>query len=306
MREVKLAATLKRLVDEGEYRGNRKRVSTELGITTAALSQYINGQTMPSLEKLVAIADLFKVSLDYLMFSEDAVTAPTGMLQYGPLARFVEAGFSSVRADIAAESAFVAKIGTIVTEQIEAAARAAAKRPATLYGMLDKEQLLELERHSTSSTIFTTDLDDDIVKVDSEIEQGVTAGNFLTVVAENISKKRTYHYILSPDMPDRELLIRQFRALLLRENVSEKDLERCKFSVALDTVYVGFCFFELDVEGLKNQSPVLFQYVRDYIGSDGRIGYIEPPSSPLRAYFLVDTERQRLAARALARLVPKT
>ncbi|MEU7138134.1 helix-turn-helix transcriptional regulator [Nocardia sp. NPDC046473] len=305
MREVKLAATLKHLVDEGEYRGNRRLVCTELGITSAALSQYINGQTQPSLEKLVAIADLFKVSLDFLMFGEDTVTGPSGVLEYGPLARYLEAGLSSVRDDIAAQSAFVAKIGTIMTDQIAAAARTAAKRPATFYGMLDQEQALELERFSEASIVVTLALDD-AVEVSGAIEQGVTAGNFLAVVAENISRGRTYHFVLSPDMPDREVRVQQYRALLLRQDLDEKDLERCKFSVASDTLYVGFNFFKLDVESLRQQSPVLYQYVKPYIGSDDRIGYIEPPSSPIRAFFLVDPEHQVLASRALDRYVSTT
>ncbi|MFI5783914.1 helix-turn-helix domain-containing protein [Nocardia sp. NPDC051570] len=304
MREVKLATTLKRLVDEGDYRGNRKQVCTELGITTAALSQYINGQTTPGLDKLIALADLFKVSLDYLIFGEDAVAGPRGTLEYGPLVRYVEAGLSSMRADIASQSAFVAKIGTIMSDQIANAAQIAAKRSTTLYGMLDKEQALELERHSLVSTNVTLDMDD-IVEVRSDVEEGVTGGDFLEVVAENLSKHRSYHFVLSPDMPDRELIVDQYRSLLLRKKLSPKDMERCRFSIASDTFYVGFNIFELDIEGFRQNSPILYQYVRSYIGTDNRIGYVESPSASLEASFLMDTDRRKMAARVLQRLLPE-
>ncbi len=304
MREVKLAATLRRLVDESDYRGNRKQISAELGITPAALSQYINGQTTPSVEKLVVLADLFGVSLDYLMFGQDAVVGPGGTLAYGPLARYMESGLSSMRADIAAQSAFVAKIGAIVTDGIAAAAQTAAKRPATFYGMLDQDQALELERFSEVSTIAAMDLDADLVRVDSDVEQGVAAGRFLTVVAENLSKKRRYNFVLSSHIQNHESLVRQFRTLLLRQKVSKADVDRCTFSIAADILYVGFCFFEIDVEGLRAHSPVLYQYVESYIGADNRIGYVESPSSDHFGMSLMDDDHKMLATRMLDRLQP--
>ncbi|QIS11467.1 helix-turn-helix domain-containing protein [Nocardia arthritidis] len=302
MREVKLAATLKRLVDEGEFQGNRRQVCAELNITPAALSQYIRGQTMPSVEKLIAMADLFKVSLDFLMFGEDTVAGPGGVLEYGPIARYMEVSISSIRADIAAETAFVAKIGTILTDQITEAARTAARRAMTLHGMLDRVQILELERFSEDSTIVTGNLDDDIVEVNSDIERGMAAGNFITVVAENLAKKRRYHFVLSPDMPDREQVAQRYRTLLLGKGLSRKDLERCRFSVAASNLFVGFGLYTLDVDGLRRKSPVLFQYVEPYLGNGGRVGYIEPPSSPFQAFFLMDRGRQQSASEALARL----
>ncbi|MGV9680520.1 helix-turn-helix domain-containing protein [Nocardia sp. NPDC003482] len=305
MREVKLPAVLKRLIDEGEHKGNRRQVCNELGITTAALSQYINGQTTPSLEKLIAMSDLFKVSLDSLIFGEDIIAGSSGMLEYGPLVRYVEAGLASARANIAEESALVAKIGSILADQIAAAAQAAAKRSTTLYGMLDKAQALELERYSLASTNVTMDMDD-IVEVRSDVEEGVTGSNFLEVVAENLSKNRTYHFVLSPDMPDQQTLIDQYRTLLLRKGLSREDLQRCRFSVASDTFYVGFNIFELDVESLRSQSPILYQYIRTFIGSDNLLGYIEAPSSALEARLLMDTDRRRLASKILEGMLPAT
>ncbi len=107
-------------------------------------------------------------------------------------------------------------------------------------------------------------------------------------------------------MRDRELLVEQYRALILRQDIDKNDMKRCKFTIASDTVYVGFTFFKIDVESLKQQSPVLYQYVKPYIDNNNRVGYLEPPSSPNRAFFLVDTEHQQLAYRALARLTPES
>ncbi|QLY27734.1 helix-turn-helix domain-containing protein [Nocardia huaxiensis] len=304
MREIKLAATLKHLIEDGEYSGNRRLVSSDLGITPAALTQYLKGQTKPSVDKLVTMADLFGVSVDYLLFGEDNVAASSGTLDYGPLARYMEAGLASARADGAVQSAFVAKIGAILADQVAAAAQAAARRPATFTGMLDHYQALELERYSLESSIAAMDLDENVVDVEGDIEQGVAAGRFLTVVAENLSRKRSYHFILAPDMRDRDSRVRQFRALLRQHQLTQADVDRCKFSVAADTFYVGFCIFKLDVTALRKHSPVLHQYVEPFIGGDDRIGFTEPASSSHYGVSLMDASHRRLAALTLERLNP--
>lgn len=303
MREVKLAATLGHLVDEDESRWNRKQVCADLGISPSLLSQYISGQTKPSLEKLIAFSDLFKVSVDYLLFGKDAVAGEGGVLDYGPFARYVEAGFSLARDELAVQSAFVAKVGSILSDQIAEATRTAAKRPVTMHGMLDREQTLELERFSVDSVIVSMDLDDDIVQVDGNIEQGVAANNFISVIADNIRQGRKYHFVLAPDMLGHEEVADRYRALLRRQKLNAKDLKRCTFTVATEAFYVDFGIYRLDVASLERQSPVLYQYVKPFLGPDGTLGYTEPPASPSRAFILMDDKHRRLAVQAAERLI---
>ncbi|MGW4242618.1 helix-turn-helix domain-containing protein [Nocardia sp. NPDC004722] len=306
MREIKFAATLKHLIEAGDYSGNRKQLSIDLGITTAALSQYLKGQNNPSVDKLVAIADLFGVSLDYLMFGEDNVAGSGGTLDYGPIARYMEASLASARTDAAVQTAFVAKIGTILAQRIGAAAQDAAKRPLTFAGMLDHYQALELEQFSLESLVAAMDLAEDLVTVEVGIEQGVAAGNFLAVVAQNIARKRRYHFVLSPDMPDREYYVEQFRGLLEQQNLSRSEIDRCTFSVAAESFYSGFCLFRLDVAQLRKNSPILYQSVVEYIGSDGWIGFTESPNSDYVGVSLMDARHRALASATWNRLNPET
>lgn len=304
MREVKFAATLNHLV--GDARGRRQQVSSDLGISAAALTQYLKGQTMPTVDRLVAIAELFGVSLDYLILGEDSVAGPSGTLDYGPFARYMEAGLASARADAAVHTAFVAKIGSIIADRIDAAAQSAAKRPTTFSGMLDQQQALQLERFSKESIIAAMDLEEDLVTVEGEVEQGVAAGRFLDIVAENLSRKRRYHFVLSPDMPDLEISVEQFKALLGLQQLDKSDLGRCRFTIARESFYVGFCLFKLDVNSLRKNGPILYQYVQQYIGDDGWIGFTEPPSSDHLRVFLMNDHHRKLASRTLEALTKGT
>ncbi len=84
-REVKFGQMLESLIERGGYSRNRKRILSKLGISGAALSQYIREQTWPSFSKLLAIADFFDVSLDYLVYGQPT----SSLIDYGPLYRYV-------------------------------------------------------------------------------------------------------------------------------------------------------------------------------------------------------------------------
>ena len=77
----KVGQMLESLIERGGYSRNRKRILSKLGISGAALSQYIREQTWPSFSKLLAIADFFDVSLDYLVYGQPT----SSLIDYGPL-----------------------------------------------------------------------------------------------------------------------------------------------------------------------------------------------------------------------------
>src|SRR5580693_1500693 len=129
VREVKFGQMLERLIEHSEYRRNRKKISSKLAISSAALSQYIRQQTWPSFGKLLAIADLFDVSLDYLVYGQ-----PTGssVTDYGPLYRYVDHALADVQARGSRHNAVVARIGRVLADRIDevAAQLASARRNA--------------------------------------------------------------------------------------------------------------------------------------------------------------------------------
>src|SRR5260370_12215993 len=113
-REVKFGRMLESLIEHGGYSGNRKRISSQLGISGPALSQYIRQQTWPSFSKLLAIADFFGVSLDYLVYGQ-----PTGgsVIDYGPLYRYFDHALADVQARGSRHTAVVARIGRMLADR---------------------------------------------------------------------------------------------------------------------------------------------------------------------------------------------
>ncbi len=114
-REVKLEEMLNSLIERGGYSRNRQAILDAVGVTAAALSQYARGHTRPSFQKLVALADFFGVSLDYLVYGEP-VSAP---VDPGPLAKYVEHALADVQARASRHSDLMARIGRVLTDRID-------------------------------------------------------------------------------------------------------------------------------------------------------------------------------------------
>ena len=95
-RDIKLGEMLQRLIEARGLDRNRKKISTHLKISPAALSQYVRNQTRPSFDKLIALADFFDVSLDYLVYGSPA----GGGLEpdYEPTVRFFDFALAGVQA----------------------------------------------------------------------------------------------------------------------------------------------------------------------------------------------------------------
>lgn len=68
---------IRELMDENEVK--REDIATALGVSTVAIGQYYNGDTLPSIENLIKIADYFNVSTDYLLGRTDIKTRDTDL-----------------------------------------------------------------------------------------------------------------------------------------------------------------------------------------------------------------------------------
>ena len=56
---------LRYLMDENNIK--RSELAQNIGVSTVAIGQYYNGETLPTMENLIKIADFFNVSTDYLL-----------------------------------------------------------------------------------------------------------------------------------------------------------------------------------------------------------------------------------------------
>ncbi len=275
-REVKFSSILADLINGGGYRGNRSEILAAANITSSALSQYLGGQSRPAFPTLIALADFFDVSIDYLVFGDQIRAAP--MPDHGPLARYVDVALSQVQQHTQRHSALVARIGNILSAKIDEAVREAVD--ANMAGvpyMLSDEDLLILESHCPENNIVTMDLSNDILLSPDGGEDA--PGRFLPVVAQNIRAGNSYKFLLAGRIDaDWKDIVARMRKLLHAQCSVEAVNIHCKFRVTNAPIFDGVCVYRADVVSLQREMPALFEVVRSFLDDDGWGSNAIPPS----------------------------
>ncbi len=269
-REVKLGQTLSSLIDRGGYSRNRRDILSALDISPAALSQYARDQTRPSFQKLVALAEFFGVSIDYLVYGE--VLEPAA--DHGPLARYVNESMTRVAASTRRHHDLVGRIGRVLSDRIDDVARELANSPtAGREGLIQNEEVARVERYCLSADILTLNLEFDLIAMP---EGEATGGEFLEIVAANLMKGCRYRFIVPNGS---EQVAERFKSLAGARAGRDSVRKNCWFRRTGQPIMGGAALYRLDVDALRTEEPVLFAQLKDYIGGSGDLGYLISPNS---------------------------
>jgi transcriptional regulator with XRE-family HTH domain len=285
-REVKLGQTLSSLIERGGYSRNRREILTALDISPAALSQYARDQTRPSFQKLIALADFFGVSLDYLVYGEVGEASAEQGLSTG----YIESTWQRVAANTRRHTALVGRIGRVLADRMDEVARELADSPtASREGLIQDDEAARIERFCLSADILTLNLDYDMVTLP---DGSAAAGRFLEVVAANLRTGCEYRFLVPTDA---EHVIEQFR-ILLTERVG-RDLVRrnCSFRRTTQPVYSGLAIYRLDLDSLEADEPALLAQMQDFIGVRGELGYVIRPNEDSNSDMLMSKEHRQRA-----------
>lgn len=290
-REVKLGQMLESLIERRGYSRNRKRILRALDISPAALSQYVREQTRPSFGKLLAMAEFFDVSLDYLVYGQ-----PTGsLIDYGPLYRYVDHALANVQARGSRHSAITARIGRVLADRIDAvAAELAAAPTASREGLLQDDEILRLETYCLRADILTLNLEFEVIHV----EAGIAAGRFLPVVAGNLERGAKYRFLVAGDVGSWGATIEACRRLLAAQVGGDRVQENCEFRLSSAPVFSGVMLYQFETARLETEEPALYAQVSDYVGEDHWLGCVIRPNDDSNSDMVMNhlhTRRARTA-----------
>ncbi|MDX3579187.1 helix-turn-helix transcriptional regulator [Streptomyces sp. FL07-04A] len=292
-RELKFSETLGNLIDNGGYRRNRGKICETVGISSAALSQYLSGRTTPSFDTLVRLADFFNVSLDFLVFGQQRAA---NELDYGPLARYVDLSLSRVQHRAEQQAALVARVGGIIAEHIDRAVTQAVENGArgSAPGMITDDETLIIEEYSEETLLISMNLQYDLIDLPGDGAEA--AGRFFPVVARNVAAGRTYQFLL-PGATGRDWrpLVSKFRSLLSEHTSGEQATTNCQFAVSSAPLFAGMGVYRLNVDLLRQEHPLLLEQLGRFLQQDGWMGYAIPPSSDFTADALFDEDHLKNA-----------
>jgi transcriptional regulator with XRE-family HTH domain len=289
-REVKLGQMLYKLIEDRGYSRNRRKILRALDVSPAALSQYVRDQTRPSFNRLLALADFFDVSLDYLVYGQPARGG--GAADDEPALRFVDLALSEVQARTSRHSAIVARIGRVLADRIDQVAADLIAAPAAAReGLVQDDEMVRLEGYCLRADILSLDLGFDVIQV----EGGVAAGRFLTVVARNLKAGSRYRFLIPGPEHVPDSLVSAFRSLLTQQVGGDQVHENCAFRRTGTPVMLGIVLYQLDVAVLETKEPALHAQFSSDTDENHWLGCVIRPNADSNSDMLLDPRHLRHA-----------
>lgn len=282
--EIKLEEKLTELLTRSDSSGSE--IAREIGVSPASISQYRKGETQPSLEKLVALADALDVSLDYLVLGDDREAEEVDI---DPIVKYLDQSLQDVQVQTAEHSAMVAHVGRrlskTIDDQIESYLSEDSGRH--LYaGIISDTETGSLEEHSNVTRLILRDFSYNMSEN--------TPGSFFATVANNLSQGREYQYLLPKNSDyNWSTVISNFRSLLIEQTKSEVAVrDNCTFKITTDPIVCGFGLYNLEEGELQQNDPILYDYVIEngYMSEEGWFGYMIPPSVGGRGEPIMDED----------------
>lgn len=289
-REIKLGDMLSGLIERGGYSRNRQPIVDAIGVTPAALSQYALDKTRPSFQKLVALANFFGVSLDYLVFGQP-VGAP---VDHGPMLRYIDRALSDSHARASRHSDLVTRIGRVLADRVDAVAHNLAETAtASREGLIQHDEVLRVERYCLQADIVTMSLGANVIDF---ADGRPAAGSFLEVVVANLVKGCKYRFLLAGEPRTLQESVADFR-MLLAENGAGDHAQGCSFRRTVMPVLAGAGLYRL-AASFELEEPGLHTQFNRYVAEGGWLGYVNRPNSDSNAAMIMSDAHTVLARRA--------
>jgi transcriptional regulator with XRE-family HTH domain len=258
-------------------------ILTAVGVSAAALSQYARDETRPSFRRLVALADFFGVSLDYLVFGEP--TRKT--VDHSPLARHVDRALAQVQTRANRHAVLVARIGRVLAERVSDIAWEVADSPsAGREGMISDDEILRLQRYAHRIDLVTVDLAADLIGSPDV----PSSAAFVHAVAANLLRGCEYRLLVAGGGAGAEP-VSSFRSLLTTHVGGDLVHQSCQFRRVTLPVMFGAGCYQLDVGALARQEPQLHAQVSDYLDQDRWLGYVTRTNAASKNDMLLGREQ---------------
>lgn len=289
---IKLGEKLTELIAESG--SSNAEIAESIGVSSASITQYRKGETRPSLDKLVALAEELNVSLDYLVLGESDEAEE---IDTGPIVKYIDRSLQDVQIRTTQHSALVAQVGRRISQSIDNGVEMyLAEDPdqRTSPGILDNPELQSIEQNSEVSRLVLHSFIYNLVDGNSG-----TPGSFFTTVANNLSKGREYKYLL-PKQADSDwpATVQTFKDLLFEQTQSESTIRaNCSFRVTTDPIFASCGLYQLAEEDIEQNNPILYDFLHEYeyMNCDSWFGYVTLPS-PKPQGVLVMNDRYLSAA----------
>ncbi|UPM43092.1 helix-turn-helix domain-containing protein [Halocatena salina] len=283
--EIKLESKISELLALSNE--TNAEIADKMGISGATLSAYRQGQARPSFDSLVSMSEVFDVSLDYLVFGENADSSE---INAGPVVRYMGESLQDSQLRQAQRISMVSNVGHRISQKLDEEIENYLSDSSTqqlFSGTMSNPQVLALEENSVEIRLLLKSFHYNLLDPQTE-----TPGKFFTTVVKNLSQGHTYRYLLPANSDDWVSVVDSFRDLLIDNMHSEATVRNnCKFRVTNTPTITGCGLYRLDMEELRSEHPVIYDFLleHDYC-SDRWVGYTIGPAESAQGTMVMDTD----------------
>jgi hypothetical protein len=213
------------------------------------------------------------------------------------VARYVESALIEVQARSSRHTDLMTRIGRVLADRVDGVARELANSStAGREGLIQQNETIRTERYCRQADIATLHLGFDVIQMSDG--DGTSAGQFLQVVAANVSKGCRYRFLLPGHDNTEEDDVASFRRLLTDMVGGDRAHEFCHVRRPPQPMLAGTGLYRLDTVAFELEEPALFTQFEGYLGEDGWLGYVIRPNDDSNADMMMSVSHTRLAREA--------
>lgn len=283
--EIKLESKISELLALSNE--TNAEIANKMGISGATLSAYRQGQARPSFDSLISMSEVFDVSLDYLVFGENA---DNNEINAGPVVRYMGESLEDSQLRQAQRISMVSNVGHRISQKLDEEIENYLSDSSTqqlFSGTMSNPNVLALEENSVETRLFLKSFHYNMLDPQTE-----TPGKFFATVVKNLSQGRTYQYLLPAESEDWRPVVDSFRDLLIDSMHSEATVRNnCEFRVTNTPTITGCGFYRLEMEDLQSEHPVIYDFISEHdYASDRWFGYTTGPAESTQGTMIMDTD----------------
>lgn len=266
--EIRFHEILTNLIEESPYRNHRRAIWEHIGVSSAALSQYVLGRSRPRFESLCLLADFFGVTLDYLVLGKETERLISD--ESHSMAQHVDWSISNMQSATVAQSWLFTRVGQAIVQRMEEITKEVLPKNSQVGGVLTDNEMVRLESFARHCKMITPNLHHDLLKLDNK----VVAGRFARVAAENINRGCVYQYLLPLDVSNSwESVVHSYRKLLSEMGLTTQKLKQAKFASTDAKFFTGCYLYRIDRARFAHEDPLFYEMLQSHISEDGWIGF---------------------------------
>ena len=283
-RGIKLSESLASLIRTQGFTGNQKQIAKDVGVSEASLSHYLTGRSAPSFDKLLALADYFGVSLDYLVYGTAANSSPEPARDNDYLSRQMQRALNEAGRQSARRQDLTSRLASVMVDSLTRAVDDIVKQPLREESTrtITNDDAIALEEHATEVKIVSamSNMDQKTGRQSGTTitlpDGSVQPGPFLSVQAENIRRGIRYSQIVQGPKDEWPARVSKLRSNLRNAGVHQEQLGSTHTIKGSEYPTVG-TFVILFLKDDLTDDPgvqIIRERFRPYFRKDGLFAYI--------------------------------